>query len=291
MFEILPNMTHHVTKSTLPVYAAAEPIKHYRRFFLDMSETPQKLREEAVKYFNETLDLMQKGENAEALESLRKAESSAQKAEDGPILFHILKVRGQLLQSLDMLEEALETYAFSLIMSEKLLSEDPENKLYTDTLHLNLNNLGNLGNAFQRMGNFPSSKQAYEIGIEICQNLLNSYPENEFYRMYAGNTLNNLGELLFTMGEPEEAKEKYEEALKTYSLLLKNSPEKPEYLSDTAMTLNNLGNLYSEKGQEAEAKENFEKALEILKKRSEKEPGNEKLREEIRITQEKLEAI
>lgn len=256
-----------------------------------MPDTPEELREEAVKYFNETLDLMQKRENEEALESLQKAESAAQQAEDGPILFHILKVRGQLLQSLDMLEEALETYAFSLIMSEKLLSEDPGNKLYTDTLRLNLNNLGNLGNTFQRMGNFSSSKQAYEIGLEICQFLLDSYPENEFYRMYAGNTLNNLGELLFTMGKPEEAKEKYEEALKTYALLLKNSPDNPEYVSDKAMTLNNLGTFYSEKGQKAEAKENFEKALEILKNLSKKEPGNEKLREEIRLTKGRLEAI
>ncbi|TFH03596.1 MAG: tetratricopeptide repeat protein, partial [Methanosarcina sp.] len=147
-------------------------------------EPPEKLREEAVKSFNETLDLMQKGKSEEALESLRKAEKAAHEAKDGAILFHTLKVRGQLLQSLGRLEEAMETYTFSLTTSVKLLSDEPENKLYTDTLHLNLNNLGNLGNIFQRMGDFPSSKQAYEIGLEICRNLLASYPENEFYRMY-----------------------------------------------------------------------------------------------------------
>jgi tetratricopeptide (TPR) repeat protein len=245
-----------------------------------MPENPEKLREETVKYFNESIDLMQAGKPEEALRSLEKAEKAAHEAKNGEILFHTLKARGQILQSLGRLEEAMETYAFSLISSEKLLSEDPENKLYTETIHRNLNNLGNLGNIFQRSGNYSSSKQAYEIGIEICQLLLASYPENEFYLMYAGNTLNNLGELLYTTGEPEEAKEKFEEALKTYSLLLKNAPENPEYLSDKAMTLNNLGTLYSEKGQKAEAKENFEKALEILKKLSEKAPGNEKLRED-----------
>ena len=257
----------------------------------EMPEIPTKLREEAVKYFNETLDLMQKGKPEEALESLRKAEEAAYDAKDGAILFHTLKVRGQLLQSLGRLEEALETYAFSLITSEKLLLDDPENKLYLDALHLNLNNLGNLGNIFQRMGYFTSSNQCYEIGLEISQKQLDFHPEHEFYRMYAGNTQNNLGELLFIMGQVEEAKEKYEEALKTYAPLLKNYPKNPEYLSDTAMTLNNLGTLFSEKGQKAEAKENFKKALEILKKLSKKDPGNEKLKKEISLTRKRLETI
>jgi tetratricopeptide (TPR) repeat protein len=256
-----------------------------------MPETPEKLREEAVKSFNETLSLMQKGKSEEALESLRNAEKAAHEAKDGAILFHTLKVRGQLLQSLGRLEEALETYTFSLITSEKLLSGDPENKLYIDSLHMNLNNIGNLGNIFQRMGDFTSSQQCYEIGIEISRKQLDFHPENKFYRMYAGNTQNNLGELLFTMGQAEEAKEQYEKALKTYTLLLKNSPDNPEYLSDTAMTLNNLGTLFSEKGQKAEAKENLEKALEILKNLSKKDPGNEKLKKEISLTRKKLEAI
>ena len=73
-------------------------------------------------------------------------------------MFHTLKVRGQLLQSLGRLEEALETYTFSLRTSEKLLETDPENKLYLDTLLMNLNNIGNLGNIFRRMGNFQSSQ-------------------------------------------------------------------------------------------------------------------------------------
>jgi len=256
-----------------------------------MPETPEKLREDAVKSFNETLDLMQKGKPEEALESLRKAEKAAHEAKDGAILFHTLKVRGQLLQSLGRLEEALETYTFSLITSEKLLSGDPENKLYIDAFHMNLNNIGNLGNIFQRLGDFSSSRQCYEIGLEISRKQLDFHPEHEFYRMYTGNTQNNLGELLFIMGQTEEAKEKYEEALKTYALLLKNFPKNPEYLSDTAMTLNNLGTLFSEKGQKAEAKENFKKALEVLKNLSKKEPGDEKLREEIRLTRKRLDAI
>jgi tetratricopeptide (TPR) repeat protein len=255
-----------------------------------MPEKPEKLREEAVKYFNETVDLIQKGKPEESLESLQKAEKAAQEAKDGAILFHTLKVRGQILHSVGRLEEALETYAFSLRTSEKLLSEDPENKLYLDTIRLNLNNIGNLGNIFQRMGNFTFSRQCYEIGLEICQKRLESRPENEFYQMYAGNTLNNLGELLFTMGHVEEAKEKYEKALKIYEKLIKNYPSNAEYLSDKEMTLNNLGILFYEKGQKEEAKQNFREALKLLEILSKKDPNNKKLKEKVNLTREKLEA-
>ena len=251
----------------------------------------EKLREEAVKYFNETLDLMQKGRIEEALESLQTAEKIAQEAKDGAILFHTLKVRGQLMQSLGRLEEALETYTFSLRTCEKLLSTDPENKLYLDTLLMNLNNIGNLGNIFQRAGNFQSSQKCYEIGLEICRKRLDARPESEFYLMYAGNTLNNLGELLAGMGQTEEAEEKYEKALKIQEKLLKSYPENTEYLSDAAMILNNLGTLFSEKGQKEEAKENFKKAFEILETLSKKDPENKKLKEELSLTREKLESL
>jgi tetratricopeptide (TPR) repeat protein len=256
-----------------------------------MLESPEKLREAAVKHFNESLDLMKIGKYEEAFESLLKAENAAQEIKDGAILFHTLKVRGQLLQSLGRFEEALETYAFSLKTNEELLENDPANELYLDTLHMNLNNIGNLGNLFQKMNNFQSSQKCYEIGIEISQRRLNFQPENEFYQMYSGNTLNNLGELFFREGKIDKAKENYEKALKVYEKLLKSRPENTEYLSDTAMTLNNLGALFSEKGQKEEAKENFKKALEIMKILCRKNPENKKLKEELNLTQGKLKEL
>jgi len=148
-----------------------------------MPEKPDRLREEAVKHFNRTIDLMQEGKPEESLEALQKAENAAQEAKSEAILFHTLKARGQILQSLGRLEEALDTYVFSLKISYKSLLEDPANELYTDTIRLNLNNIGNLGNIFQRAGNFILSKQCYETGLEICQKLLDSHPENTFYQM------------------------------------------------------------------------------------------------------------
>ncbi|HWR25985.1 MAG TPA: tetratricopeptide repeat protein [Methanosarcina sp.] len=256
-----------------------------------MCETPEQLREAAVKYFNESLDLMQAKKYEEAFESLLKAEKAAQEIKDGVILFHTLKVRGQLLQSLNRFEEALETYAFSLKTNEELLENDPDNELYLDTLRMNLNNIGNLGNIFQRMNNFQASQKCYEIGIEISQKRLDFQPENEFYQMYSGNTLNNLGELFFKAEKIDKARENYEKALKVYEKLLKTYPQNMEYLSDTAMTLNNLGTLFFEKGQKDEAKENFKKALETMEILSEKDPENRKLKEDINLTLEKLKKL
>ena len=256
-----------------------------------MPEKPDRLREEAVKHFNRTIDLMQEGKPEESLEALQKAENAAQEAKSDAILFHTLKARGQILQSLGRLEEALDTYVFSLKISYKSLLEDPANELYTDTIRLNLNNIGNLGNIFQRAGNFILSKQCYETGLEICQKLLDSHPENTFYQMYAGNTLNNLGELLFSVGQIEEAKEKYEKALEIYEKLLQNYPEDTEYLSDKEMTLNNLGILFSQKEQKEAAKKNFKESLEILEILSKKDPRDQKLKEEISLRREKLEKI
>ncbi|MEL7662607.1 MAG: tetratricopeptide repeat protein [Methanosarcina mazei] len=256
-----------------------------------MPEKPDRLREEAVKHFNRTIDLMQEGKPEESLEALQKAENAAQEAKSEAILFHTLKARGQILQSLGRLEEALDTYVFSLKISYKSLLEDPANELYTDTIRLNLNNIGNLGNIFQRAGNFILSKQCYETGLEICQKLLDSHPENTFYQMYTGNTLNNLGELLFSKGQLEEAEEKYEKALEIYEKLLQKYPEDTEYLSDKEMTLNNLGILFSQKGQKEAAKKNFKESLEILEILSKKDPRDQKLKEEIALRRKKLEKV
>jgi tetratricopeptide (TPR) repeat protein len=256
-----------------------------------MLETPEKLREAAVNYFNESLDLMKAERYEEAFEFLLKAESAAQEIKDGAILFHTLKVRGQLLQALGRFEEALEVYAFSLKTNEELLENDPDNELYLDALHMNLNNIGNLGNLFQRIENFKSSQQCYEIGIEISQKRLDFQPENEFYQMYSGNTFNNLGELFFREREIDKARENYEKALKSYEKLLKSKPDNSEYLSDAAMTLNNLGTLFSEKGEKEKAKENFKKALGIMESLSRKSPEDEKLKEELNLAQGRLKKL
>ena len=93
--------------------------------FFIMAETSEQLTEKAAKRFNESLDMTQAGKLEEALEFLQKAEKAAREAENGVVLLHTLKLRGQILESLGRLEEALETYTSALKTNEELLETYP----------------------------------------------------------------------------------------------------------------------------------------------------------------------
>ncbi len=256
-----------------------------------MTETADQLTDKATKLFNESLRLVQAGKLEEALESLQEAEKIAREADYDVVLLHALKSKGQVLESLGRFDEALETFTFALKTNEELLETDPMNEFYTVLLQMNMNNIGNLGNLLREKGDFQASKQCYETGLEICHKRLKYQPQNDYYRMYCGNTYNNLGELLAGMGQTEEAQENYEKSLKISENLLKDFPGDFEYLSDKVMTLNNLGILFSEKGQKEEAKENFEKALKILEGLIKDFPNNQRVKEELSLTQERLKGL
>lgn len=256
-----------------------------------MTETADQMTEKAAKCFNESLRLVQEGKLEEALESLQESEKIAREADYDVVLLHALKSKGQVLEYLGRLDEALETYTLALKTTVELLETDPKNEFYTVLLQTNMNNIGNLGNLFRSKGNYQASRQSYETGLEICQKRLKYQPQNDYYRMYCGNTFNNLGELLAGMGQTEEAKENYEKSLKISEQLLKDFPGDFEYLSDKVMTLTNLGILFSEQGQKEGARKNFEEALKVLEGLNKDFPNNAKVKEELNLIRERLEGL
>ena len=256
-----------------------------------MTETSDQFTEKAARLLNESLQLVQSGKLEEALESLQEAERIAREADYNVVLLHALKSEGQILETLGRLDEAQETYTCALRTTEEILETDPKNDFYTVLLQTNMNNIGNLGNLLRQEGKFQASKQCYETGLETCQKRLKNQPQSNYYQMYCGNTHNNLGELLAGMGQTEEAKENYEKSLKITDKLLIDFPGDFEYLSDKVMTLNNPGILFSEQGKKEEAKEYFEKALKILEGLHKDFPNNEKVKEELNLTRERLERL
>ncbi|MFY1112638.1 MAG: tetratricopeptide repeat protein [Methanosarcinaceae archaeon] len=239
-----------------------------------MPESPEKLREEAGNYFQETLNLMRSGKPEKALESLQKAEEAAQQAKADDILLHVMNIRGQLMLSIGALDEALEICGHASNLFAEILTQNPENDFVLQCLQMNLNNVGIAGNHFESMGHFPQAKDAYETGLSVSQKMLDLLPQDDFCIIYTANTLNNLGSLLFDMGSIEEAKEKYEKALGIYEELLKTDPENVAYQSDVAMTLNNLGTLLSDTGNLEEAKDRYETSLEIYEALLKTDPEN-----------------
>ena len=136
--------------------------------------------------------------------------------------------------------QAKNCYEIHLLISQKLLENDPENVAYQSDVGMTLNNLGIL---LSDMGRIEEAKGRYEKALEMREKLLENDPENVAYQSYVGGTLNNLGALLSDMGRIEEAKGRYEKALEIYEKLLKIDPENVAYQSYVGTTLNNLGAL------------------------------------------------
>ena len=178
---------------------------------------------------------------------------------------------GYHLHNTGRFPQAQNFYELSLLISQKLLKNDPENVAYQSSVAMTLNNLGSL---LQNMGRIEDAKNRYEKALEMYEKLLKNDPKNVAYQSSVAMTLNNLGSLLQNMGRIEEAKNRYEKALEMYEKLLKNDPENVAYQSSVAMTLNNLGSLLQNMGRIEEAKNRYEKALEMRDKLLENYPKN-----------------
>ena len=109
--------------------------------------------------------------------------------------------------------------------------------------------LGNLSNAYYRLGDFRTQKELLERALKIL--------ENHFDPRDIGITLNNLGSAYHYLKDHGKAKEVYERALEI----------KEQHLAkdhfEVAGTLNNLGNTYHDLKDFEKAKEFLERALEI----------------------------
>ena len=88
------------------------------------------LRDSAIDHFNETISLMQEGQNKEALEELEKAEEAAKQAEASDVLLSIMSIKGELLLSLGALDEAVRVCGFASNFFADIISKDPENEFF-----------------------------------------------------------------------------------------------------------------------------------------------------------------
>lgn len=60
----------------------------------------ESLRDSAISSYNEALELMQKGQNKEALKALEKAEEAAGQAKEIDIFLYVQTLKGHLMQAL-----------------------------------------------------------------------------------------------------------------------------------------------------------------------------------------------
>ena len=224
---------------------------------------------------------MQKGKHEEALKELEKAEEAAKSLlkDSGneffqtnlQVIFNNVFTLGYYLYNTGRFPQAQNFYERSLLISQKLLENDPENVTYQSDVAMTLNNLGIL---LKNMGRIEEAKNRYEKALEMYEKLLKNDPENVTYQSDVGMTLNNLGTLLSDMGRIEEAKQRYEKALEMREKLLETDPENVAYQSCVAETLNGFGSLLANRREMGEAKKRHEQALKIQEKLLESDREN-----------------
>jgi tetratricopeptide (TPR) repeat protein len=243
-----------------------------------------------LKQIHSAVTQIKKGKLDKALETLDKAERSARQAKSKDALYYILFTRGGILYSAKEYDHALETYERALEVGSELLKIDPENADYQHYMGTTLSNTGNL---LRKKGEIDRAAESYSRAREIYSDLITKNPENAVFRSYAGENLNNYGALLIESGSLDTACGILKEAVETYEKLFEEKPENPGYQAELSVALSQLGScLKQHRPEEAETiKKTLERALEMQENLFVQQSENEKIKEAITLTRERLEGL
>lgn len=267
-----------------------------------------------LKQIHSAVSQIKKGKLDKALETLDKAERSARQSKSADALYYILFTRGGILFSAKEYDQALETYERALDAGSDLLKTDPENEDYQHYMGTTLSNTGNL---LKKKGEMDKAAEHYSRARKIYSELIAKNSENALFRSYAGENLNNYGTLLTETGSLDEACEVLGEAVEVYEKLLEDRPDNPGYQAELSVALSQLGGclkqilteeveteeaetgdagteeagIEKEKEKAGNAKESLERALKIQEELLTEQPENEKIKEAISLTRERLEGL
>ena len=243
-----------------------------------------------LKQIHSAVTQIKKGKLDKALETLDKAENSANKAKSTDALYYILFTRGGILYSASKYDEALETYEKALGVGAELLKTDPEN---TDYEHYMGTTLSNTGNLLKKKSENHRAAEYYIRAREIYVNLLAKDPENAVFRSYAGENLNNYAALLTDTGSFEGACDILRQAIEIYGKLFEEKPDNLGYQAELSVAFSLLGDCLIRQGPENNeiAKQNLERALTMQEDLLARQPENENTKEAIALTLERLEKL
>ena len=178
--------------------------------------------------------------------------------------------------------QAKNCYEIHLLISQKLLENDPENVAYQSNVGVTLNNLGAL---LSDMGRIEEAKERYEKALEIYEKLLENRPRKRSVPIICRNDTQQFRKLAFEYGAHRRGKTKVRKSTRNETKnSSKTDPENVAYQSYVGMTLNNLGNLLSDMGRIEEAKQRYEKALEMYEKLLKTDPENVAYQSDVGMT-------
>jgi len=110
--------------------------------------------------------------------------------------------------------------------------------------------LGNLGNAYQRLGDYRKAIEYHEQSLQISRNIGDRYVE--------GQNLGGLGNAYYSLGD-------YRKAIDYYEQFLQISRDTRNRLGE-GQSLGSLGNVYQQLGEYRKAIEYYEESLQISRK-------------------------
>jgi tetratricopeptide (TPR) repeat protein len=243
-----------------------------------------------LKQIRSSVSQIKKGKLDKALETLDKAEKSARKAKSTDALYYILFTRGGILYTASKYDDALETYEKALDAGTELLKSDPENPEYQHYMGTTLSNTGNL---LKKKGENARAAESYTRAREIYINLLAHDPGNTVYRSYACENLNNYAAFLIETGSLERACEVLKEAIEIFRKLFEEKPDNIGYQAELSIALSQLGSCLMQQGPDNKdaAKQSLEKALALQENLLTQQPENEKIKEAISLTRNRLESL
>jgi tetratricopeptide (TPR) repeat protein len=243
-----------------------------------------------LKQIHSAVSQIKKGKLDKALETLDKAEKSARQSNSTDALYYILFTRGGIFYSIREYDQALETYEKALEAGSELLNKDPENVNYQHYMGTTLSNTANL---LKKKGEIDKAAEYYSRTRKIYSDLTAKNPENAVYRSFAGENLNNYGELLIESGSFDEACGILREAVEVYEKLYEEKPENLGYKVELSVALSQLGNCLKQQSPEntETAKESLKRALELQEDLLVQQPEDERIKEAITLTKERLEGF
>lgn len=172
-------------------------------------------RDKAVRNLNKGVSLIEKGLDAEALETLELAERQARESDMPGIYISVLRTYADLLFSMVQDDAAFEKYKIAAVIDNELATRGYKN------FEQRAGIFGNLGIIQEKKGSRDEARTCYEISVQAYDKILGSDMDNMTLRSNAASTLNNLGALLAEDEENEAAQKNFEKALR----ILRERPE------------------------------------------------------------------
>lgn len=243
-----------------------------------------------LKQIHSAVSYIKKGKLDKALETLDKAEKSARKEKSIDTLYYILFTRGGILFTASKYDAALETYEKAIEAGTELLKTDPENPDYQHYMGTTLSNTGNL---LREKGEYDRAADCYIRAREIYINLVARNQDNAVFRAYAADNLNNYAAFLTITGSPERACEILKESIGIYEKLFEEKPDNIGYQAELSIALSQFGNCLMQQGSENKdtAKQHLEKALTLQENLLAQQPDNEKIKDAVSLTRNRLESL